>query len=109
MKSGKALKTYTLDQMKDEFIGKRGTQKRDVYEAALSLELLGNMIRTARLERNLTQQQLGALVGVQKAQISKLEKSAANVTVETVLRIFHALHAKVNLRVELQKKHVRAA
>jgi DNA-binding XRE family transcriptional regulator len=105
----KKLKTYTFDQIKDEMIGKRGTAKRDDYEFELNLELLGEMIRTTRLQRNLTQEQLGELVGVQKAQISKLEKNANNVTVETILKVFNALKAKVNFRIELQNKHIRIA
>jgi len=105
----KKLKTYTFDQIKDEMIGKRGTPKRDDYEFELNLELLGEMIRTTRLQRNLTQEQLGELVGVQKAQISKLEKNANNVTVETILKVFNALKAKVNFRIELQNKQIRIA
>lgn len=105
----KKLKTYTFDQIKDEMIGKRGTTKRDDYEFELNLELLGEMIRTTRLQRNLTQEQLGELVGVQKAQISKLEKNANNVTVETILKVFNALKAKVNFRIELQDKQIRIA
>ncbi len=105
----KKLKTYTFDQIKDEMIGKRGSSKRDEYEFELNLELLGEMIRTTRLERNLTQEQLGELVGVQKAQISKLEKNANNVTVETILKVFNALKAKVNFRIELQNKQIRIA
>ena len=87
----KKLKSYTFDQIKDEMIGKRGTAKRDDYEFELNLELLGEMIRATRLQRKLTQEQLGELVGVQKAQISKLEKNANNVTVETILKVFNAL------------------
>jgi HTH-type transcriptional regulator/antitoxin HipB len=68
------LKLFTLEEVKDELIGKKGTNKRDNYEHELQMELLGGMIRKARLERNLTQEQLGCLIGVQKAQISKLEK-----------------------------------
>ena len=107
--NGKKSKAYTLDQIKDEMIGKRGTPKRDEYEFELNLELLGEMIRTTRLRRNLTQEQLGELVGVQKAQISKLEKNANNVTVETILKVFNALKAKVNFRIELQNKQIRIA
>lgn len=105
----KKLKTYTLDQIKDEMVGKRRTFKRDAYEFELNLELLGEMIRTTRLQRNLTQEQLGELIGVQKAQISKLEKNANNVTVGTILKVFNALKAKVNFRIELQNKQIRIA
>lgn len=105
----KKMKTYTLDQVKDEIIGKRGTATRDVYEFELNLELLGEMIRVTRQQRNLTQEQLGELVGVQKAQISKLEKNANNVTVETILKVFNALKAKVNFKIELQNKRITLA
>jgi len=68
----KALKTYSLDEITDKFIGKKGTLKRDAFENELRLELIGDAIRKARKERNLTQEELGQLVGVKKAQISKI-------------------------------------
>jgi len=105
----KKIKIYTLDQVKDEIIGNRGTTKRDAYEFELKLELLGEMIRVTRLQRNLTQEQLGELVGVQKAQISKLETNANNVTVETILKVFNALKAKVNFKIELENKRITLA
>jgi HTH-type transcriptional regulator/antitoxin HipB len=104
-----ALKLHTLDEVQDTFLGKRGTAKRDQFEYELGLELLGDMIRTARLERDLTQAELGKLVGVQKAQISKLERNASNVTIDTVLRVFRAMKAKVNFSVELLDQKVRVA
>ena len=67
------MKSYSLADMKDEFIGKVGTKERDDYEYELRMDVLGKMIKTARQERNLTQEQLGELVGVQKSQISKLK------------------------------------
>ena len=73
------------------------------------MELLGGMIRKARLERNLTQEQLGSLIGVQKAQISKLENNMTNVTMETILRVFTALKARVTFQVELKKQRVKIA
>ena len=84
-------------------------QQRDRYEFELNLELLGEMIRVTRRQRNLTQEQLGELIGVQKAQISKLEKNANNVTVETILKVFNALKAKVNFKIELQNKRTTLA
>jgi HTH-type transcriptional regulator/antitoxin HipB len=103
------LKLYTMDQVKDEFIGKRGTTKREKYEQYLQMELLGDMIKQVRLERNLTQDQLGKLIGVQKAQISKLENNATNVTMETILRVFTALKAKISFHIELKNQRVRIA
>lgn len=109
MATANKMNLYTLNEIKDEFIGKRGTEKRDLYEQELQLEVLGDMIKQVRLERNLTQEQLGKLIGVQKAQISKLENSATNVTMETVLRVFNALKAKVSFKVELNNHRVRIA
>ena len=109
MKAKSKMRLYSLDEIKDEFIGKRGTTKRDLYEQELQLEVLGDMIKQVRLERNLTQEQLGKLIGVQKAQISKLENNATNVTIDTVLRVFNALKAKLSFKVVLQNQQVRIA
>lgn len=95
------MKTYTLDQVQDELVGKIGTAKRDLFEYELQMDLIGKAIKQTRKERNLTQEQLGKLIGVQKAQISRLENNASNVTVETLLRVFTALNAKVKLHVQL--------
>jgi HTH-type transcriptional regulator / antitoxin HipB len=70
------FKTVSLDTMIDKHIGKVGTERRDVFENELRIDLLGQAIKHARQERNLTQAQLCELVGVQKAQISKKENSA---------------------------------
>lgn len=98
------FKTVPLDEMIDRHIGKRGTKRRDAFENELRIDLLGQAIRQARQERNLTQEQLGNLVGVQKAQISKIENSVKNARFETILKVFEALGAKVNFHVELNNK-----
>ena len=103
------MKLYTLDEVKDEFIGKQGTPNRDRYEQELQMEVLGQVIKKVRLERKLTQEQLGKLVGVQKAQISKLENNATNVTMDTILKIFTALKAKISFHVELKGQRSRLA
>ncbi|AWM35351.1 helix-turn-helix transcriptional regulator [Hymenobacter nivis] len=95
------MKFYALDEVVDEHIGPVGTPKRDAFEEELRLDLLGKAIKEARLQRNLTQQQLGELVGVQKAQISKLENSITDARFDTVMKVFKALNAKVNFSVEL--------
>ncbi len=98
------FKTVSIDTMIDKHIGKRGTSKRDAFENELRIDLLGQAIKQARQERNLTQEQLGELVGVQKAQISKIENSVKNARFETILKVFEALGAKVNFNVELNKQ-----
>ena len=98
----KTLKTVSLDTMIDKHIGEIGTSKREAFESELRIDLLGSAIKQARMDRNLTQEQLGELVGVQKAQISKIENSVKNARFETILKVFNALGAKVNFHVELQ-------
>lgn len=95
------MKTYTLDQVTDEIVGKIGTPNRNQFEYDLQMDLIGNAIKQTRKERNLTQEELGKLIGVQKAQISKLEKNAGNVTLETVIKVFTALKATVKFQIEL--------
>lgn len=102
----KELKTYSLAKMKDKYIGEVGTQERDEYEYELRMDVLGRMIKTARQERNLTQEELGRLVGVQKAQISKLESSANSATIDTILKVFKALKAEINFNVKLEDKFI---
>jgi plasmid maintenance system antidote protein VapI len=105
----KELEMFSFDQIKDEFIGEVGTEKRSLYEQELQMEILGDLIKKVRLERNMTQEELGKLIGVQRAQISKLENNTTNVTVETILRVFSALKAKVNFNVELLNNNTKIA
>ncbi|MCH8568391.1 MAG: helix-turn-helix domain-containing protein [Balneolales bacterium] len=105
----KELKTYSLAEMKDKYIGKVGTQERDEYEYELRMDVLGKMIKTARRERNLTQEELGRLVGVKKAQISKLESSANSATIDTILKVFKALKAEINFNVKIEGNFVKLA
>jgi len=103
----KELKTYSLAEMKDKYIGKVGTQERDKYEYALRMDVLGKMIKAARKEKNLTQEELGRLVGVQKAQISKLESSANSATIDTIIKVFRALKAEINFKVKIEDKFLK--
>ena len=102
-------KIYTLHEVKNKYIGERGTDKREVYEYELRMEVIGNMIKTARLERHLTQEELGKLVGVQKAQISKLENNANSATIDTIVRVFKALQAEISFSVRLENKVLQFA
>jgi len=103
------MRMKTLDQLKDENIGNIGTKERDKYEFDLKLDILGEMIKKTRKERHLTQEELGKLVGVQKAQISRLEKSANNVTIETILKVFRALKANIKFSIEFVDNELRIA
>lgn len=98
------IKFHDLDKLKDKYIGEKDTEQRKQYEFELKLDVLGELIKQTRKERNLTQEQLGKLIGVNKSEISKLERNARNMTIGTVLKIFNALKAKINFNIELENK-----
>ena len=101
------MKSYSLAEMKEKYIGKVGTKDREDYEYELNMDVLSHMIKKSRQERNLTQEQLGKLIGVQKAQISKLESSANSATIDTVLKVFKALKADIHFNVTIEKKQLQ--
>lgn len=95
-----AMKTYTLDELTDKYIGKKGTPKRDKFDADLKAEIqayhIGEAIKKARLAKNLTQEELGEKVGVQKAQISRLERGRS-ITFSSLMRLFTAMEIPLTL------------
>lgn len=102
----KPMRIYSLDEIKDKHIGKRGTPERDEYEHKLSMKIMGLMLKKARQERNLTQEQLGKLVGVQKAQISKLESGANSATIDSIYKVAKALKAEIVFKVKLGNEYL---
>ena len=97
---------YTLEEVQDKLIGQVGTPIRDRFEYKLQMDLIGKAIKQTRKERHLTQEELGKLIGVQKSQISRLENNASNATIDTLMRVFTALKAKVKLQIELSQTQI---
>ena len=102
------MKTYSLEELTDKCISEKGTLRRDQFEQELRIDLLGQAVKQARIERNLTQEQMGDLVGVQKAQISKIENAATDARFDTILKVFKALKAKVNFSVEIDEQKLQS-
>jgi DNA-binding XRE family transcriptional regulator len=100
------MKMKSLEELTDKHIGKKGTPERDVFEEELRLDILGFKIKELRQQKRLTQEQLGDLVGVKKAQISKIENSLTDARFETILKVFRALNAKLNFSVEIMNKEL---
>jgi HTH-type transcriptional regulator/antitoxin HipB len=109
METTNKMKMMSLDQLKDKHLGEAGTNERDKYEFDLKIEILGEMIKSVRKDRHLTQEQLGELIGVQKSQISKLERNTKNVTIETILKVFKALKANVKFSIEMNEGEFKVA
>ena len=94
------MKMISFDDFQDKYIGKVGTPKRDAFEKkvedAVQAYKLGEAIKQARKMKCLTQQQLGEKIGVQKAQISRLE-NGKSITISTLSRLLRALNIPASL------------
>ena len=94
MKQVGNMKLYSLEEVTDELIGKKGTPVRDDFdrkvEDALHTYRIGEAIKAERLRQNLTQEELGERIGVQKAQISRMERGYS-ISIPTMSRVFKAL------------------
>ena len=97
------IRTRPLEELKDKHIGSIGSVERDEYELELNMEVLGDFIKETRNKLEMTQEELGHLVGVQKAQISKLESSVKNTTLTTLMKVFEAMNASVKLNIIVGK------
>lgn len=91
---------YTQDDVDNLLIGSKGTPERDFFEQQLAEELhayhVGEAIRKAREEKNITQEQLGERIGISKSQVCRLEKGK-NITLTSMMRVFKALGVEVDL------------
>ena len=94
------MKLYTTEELLNEDLGPVGIPERDRFDAEVAEEIhayyVGEAIRKARLSQNLTQEQLGEKMGVQKAQISWLERGRS-LSFSSMMRVFKALGVQATL------------
>lgn len=88
------MKLHDYEDVLDFHFGKKGTPRRDEHDRKVAQAVhayrIGEAIKKAREMQNLTQEQLGERIGVQKAQISRLERGYS-ITIPTMSRVFQAL------------------
>lgn len=78
--------------------GKIGTEKRNEYEQNAQMFIVSEMLKQARKEAKLTQEELAAKSGTKKSYISKIENAKGNIQLSTIIRIFEqGLDRKVGL------------
>lgn len=89
------MKFRKADALIDDVWGKVGTPERDAMEAQLKEDVnayfVGEAIKKARIQHNLTQEELGEKIGVKRSQICKLENGRCSPTLSTMSRVFRAL------------------
>lgn len=97
-KKQRILKSKNFDELLDIQYGKIGTKKRDEFEEKAQYFVISEMLKEARKEAKLTQEQLAEKVGTKKSYISRLENGKCDIQLSTLYRIFETgLGKKVNL------------
>jgi len=97
-----AMEKYKDIKNFDELIelehGKIGTESRNKYEEGAQMFIVSEMLKTARKEANLTQEQLAEKSGTKKSYISKIENGKGNIQLSTLIRIFEqGLNRRIGL------------
>ena len=87
-----------FDELIDLEHGKIGTETRNQYEENSQMFIISEMLKEARKDANLTQEQLAEKAGTKKSYISKIENAKGNIQLSTLIRIFEiGLNRKVGL------------
>lgn len=87
-----------FDELLDLKYGKIGSQRRDEFEQNAQYFVISEMLKEARKEANMTQEQLAQKIGTKKSYISRLENGKCDIQISTLYRIFEfGLGKRVNL------------
>ncbi len=96
------METKSWKDIKDSVYGKKGTERRDELERDFESFNIGLLLRKAREEKKLTQEELGELVHKKRTYISRVENNGSNLTLKTLFDIVEkGLGGKVNISIEL--------
>ena len=102
MKKIPNMDTKSWKDIKDDVYGKKGTERRDQLERDFESIKIGLLLRKARKEKNLTQEQLAELVDKKRTYISRVENNGSNLTLKTLYDIVEkGLGGKVNISIDL--------
>jgi HTH-type transcriptional regulator / antitoxin HipB len=78
----------SFDELLDIKYGKIGTPKRNKYEEKADFYVICQMLKEARKEANITQEELAEKIGTQKSYISRLENGKGDIQLSTLFKIF---------------------
>jgi len=94
------METKSWKEIKNTVYGKKGTERRDELDRDFESFKIGLLLRNAREEKNLTQQQLGELIDKKRTYISRVENNGSNLTLKTLF-VEKGLGGKVNISIEV--------
>jgi DNA-binding XRE family transcriptional regulator len=96
------MKTRSWKEIKDEVYGKKGTSRRDELEREFESFKIGLLLKKAREEKHLTQEQLAELVDKKRTYISRVENDGSNMTLKSLFEIVEkGLGGKVNISIQI--------
>lgn len=96
------MSTRSWKEIKDEVYGKKGTSRRDELEREFESFQIGLLLKKAREEKHLTQEQLAELVDKKRTYISRVENDGSNMTLKTLFDIVEkGLGGKVNISIQI--------
>ncbi|MCX6280043.1 MAG: helix-turn-helix transcriptional regulator [Bacteroidetes bacterium] len=88
----------TFDELLEREHGKIGTDSRNEYEEKAQMFIVSEMLKEARKESKMTQEQLAEKAGTKKSYISRIENAKGNIQLSTLIRIFEkGLNRKIGL------------
>ncbi len=96
------MNTKSWKLIKNEIYGEIGTERRDELERDFESFKIGLLLKKAREEKHLTQEQLADLVDKKRTYISRLENDGSNMTLKTLFDIVEkGLGGKVQISIKL--------
>lgn len=96
------MKTKTWTEIKDTVYGEKGTERRNELDRDFESFKIGLLLKKAREEKKMTQQQLGNIVDKKRTYISRIENNGSNLTLKTLFDIVEkGLGGKVNITIEV--------
>ncbi len=88
----------TFDELIEREHGKIGSESSNTFEEKAQMFIIGEMLKEARREAKLIQEQLAEKAGTKKSYISKIENAKGNIQLSTLIRIFETgLNRKIGL------------
>ena len=96
------MSTRSWKEIKDEVYGKKGTSRRDALEREFESFEIGLLLKKAREDKHLTQEQLAELVDKKRTYISRIENDGSNMTLKTLFEIVEkGLGGKVKISIQI--------
>lgn len=77
----------TFEELLEEKYGKKGTKERDQFDADSIAFRLGVMLKEARIEAKLTQEELAEKTGTKKSYISRIERGLSDIQISTYFKL----------------------